>query len=74
MKELRELKFTPINIEVSNSRANSKIKLLFLYFRVTNSKSKNKKLHFGLLNRSLKLKRYTSSYLLELEKYLIHFK
>ena len=38
----------------------SKIKLLFFYFRVTNSKLKNKKLHFELLTRSQKIKRFTS--------------
>ena len=31
---------------------NSKVQLLFFYFRVTNSKLKNKKLHFELLTRS----------------------
>ena len=35
---------------------NSKIKLLFFYFRFTNSKSKNKKLHIELPTRSQKLK------------------
>ena len=35
---------------------NSKIKLLFFYFRVINSKSKNKKLHIELPTRSQKLK------------------
>ena len=33
--------------------------------QVTNSKSKNKKLHFQLLTRSRKIKSYTSSYYLE---------
>ena len=31
---------------------NSKMKLLFFYFRVTDSKLKNKKLHFELLTQS----------------------
>ena len=33
--------------------SNSKFKLLIFYFRVTNSKLKNKKLHFELLTRRL---------------------
>ena len=32
----------------------SKVELLFFYFRVTNSKLKNKKIHFQLLTRLLK--------------------
>ena len=36
--------------------------------RVTNSKSKNKNFHFELLTRSRKIKSFTSSYQLEVEK------
>ena len=49
-------------LKVSLRVTNSKIKVLFFYFLVTNSKLKNKELHFELLTRSRKIKKFTSSY------------
>ena len=44
---------------------NSIVELSLFQLRVTNSKLKNKKLHFELLTRSWKIKSYTSSYYLD---------
>ena len=50
-----------IKYQIKHWVTNSKVSLLFFYFRVTNSKLKNKKFHFELVTRSRKLKIYTSS-------------
>ena len=53
------------SIEILLHFLHSKIKVLFFYFWVTNSKLENKTLHFELLTRSWKIFNFTSSYKLD---------
>ena len=52
-----------VTLRVTNSKVFIEtFKLLFFYFRVTNSKLKNKKIYFELLTQNVKIKSFISSF------------
>ena len=62
LKEISSYQLDFIKNWIKLRVTDSKVSLLFFYFRVTNSQLKNKKLPFELLTQSLKINSYTSSY------------